>query len=664
MRFKRLCLNNVGVFRGEHELVLDSEDACRPITLIGGMNGCGKTTLLESILLAFYGKLSPAVKESNHSYDDYLRNLITRGTDGGSSIEILFRYCDNRGDRLYHVTRGWAIKGKSVRERVDVTVDGCYDKLLSKHWSEAADQFLPSRLAGLFFFDGERIESLADPSKSPALISSAINSLLGVDLVEQLEADLDILERRRSKSIQPPEEQARIAQLEDEILALEKERNRVVQELAACSDPLRRAQNALDISEETLRERGGDVAKSRDSYSKRLAVTEAELASIQQQMQVLAAGPLPLVMVRSDLEKLFDIGTASIDRSDNLRIGHVVQERDKKLLARLDESGLSKTGLQTVRKVLAELTASLDDSEQLAGIGQDLTRDALHRIQQLLTTEIDDAVAQAKSLLAKHDELLETQVECQRLLAAAPDEDSIKPLVESVRSCLKEVSQFETKQKKLQNRSEELDRALEASRISRDKFMRDHRILGAEHADAARFVEHASRAREKLKVFREALVQKHIGRLEGLILEGYRSLLRKDSLVAAIKIDPKTAQLELCSASGHVIAADRISAGERQLLATAILWGLARASGRPLPVIIDTPLGRLDSDHRQNFVNSYLPFASHQTFILSTDEEIDEGHYKALKPYLAHEFVLEHDDRLESTEIKSGYFSAETSHAN
>jgi DNA sulfur modification protein DndD len=91
-------------------------------------------------------------------------------------------------------------------------------------------------------------------------------------------------------------------------------------------------------------------------------------------------------------------------------------------------------------------------------------------------------------------------------------------------------------------------------------------------------------------------------------------------------------------------------------LATSILWGLAKASGRPLPTIIDTPLGRLDSSHRRHLLERYFPVASHQVILLSTDKEIDETSLKHLQPFVGREYQLMFNESSRSTEIIKGYF--------
>ena len=93
-------------------------------------------------------------------------------------------------------------------------------------------------------------------------------------------------------------------------------------------------------------------------------------------------------------------------------------------------------------------------------------------------------------------------------------------------------------------------------------------------------------------------------------------------------------------------------------MAISFLWGLARVSGRRLPVAIDTPLGRLDSSHRQNLVERYFPSASHQVILLSTDTEVGKSEVENLRNLeaIAHEYLLEYDSKLNQTNIKQNYF--------
>ena len=143
------------------------------------------------------------------------------------------------------------------------------------------------------------------------------------------------------------------------------------------------------------------------------------------------------------------------------------------------------------------------------------------------------------------------------------------------------------------------------------------------------------------------------------MLDSFRQLVRKPTLVTALRIDPQTFTLELRGGDGRILTSERLSAGERQLLAIAMLWGLARASGRPLPMVIDTPLGRLDAEQRSRLVSRYFPHASHQVMLLSTDEEITREHYRALRPAIGRSYRLRYDETERRTIVEPGYFANE-----
>ena len=102
-------------------------------------------------------------------------------------------------------------------------------------------------------------------------------------------------------------------------------------------------------------------------------------------------------------------------------------------------------------------------------------------------------------------------------------------------------------------------------------------------------------------------------------------------MVEQIHIDPESFAVRIFDDAGRAIAKRRLSEGEKQIFAIAVLWGLGRASARSLPAIIDTPMARLDVKHRNHLVQRYFPNASHQVIILSTDTEVDRQYYDVLR---------------------------------
>ena len=160
---------------------------------------------------------------------------------------------------------------------------------------------------------------------------------------------------------------------------------------------------------------------------------------------------------------------------------------------------------------------------------------------------------------------------------------------------------------------------------------------------------------EVLDIYAENLRSSKIKVLENEIFECLDTLLHKENFVEKVSIDKETFEVKLFKGDDDEITKDMLSKGELQMYATAIVWGLAKTSGRPLPFIIDTPLARLDEEHRTSLVEEFYP-ERHQTIILSTDSEINYEYYKKLEPYISNSYVIQYDSGEGKTVIQNGYF--------
>ena len=138
--------------------------------------------------------------------------------------------------------------------------------------------------------------------------------------------------------------------------------------------------------------------------------------------------------------------------------------------------------------------------------------------------------------------------------------------------------------------------------------------------------------------------------------EYQRQLDEKDSLVSEIKIDPTTLDVTILDLDGNELLKSQLSAGEQQMFAVAIVWALALTSGYKAPVIIDTPMARLDSSHRANFVTKYLPAASSQVMVLSTDEEVYGRYLDLVRDNVVDYYTLLYREEEQCTSIVHGYF--------
>ncbi|MFT3868428.1 MAG: AAA family ATPase [Nibricoccus sp.] len=164
MIIRKLRLENFGVYAGVHEIDLSPTSREKPIVLFGGLNGGGKTTLLDAIQLALFGKLSRCSTRGNLAYDEFLRRSISHGAlpGEGGSVSLEIRQTFDAQTHEFIITRRWVPTGKSISETLTVLRDNVSDLDLAENWLEHVDQFVPVGLAELFFFDGEQIARLAE----------------------------------------------------------------------------------------------------------------------------------------------------------------------------------------------------------------------------------------------------------------------------------------------------------------------------------------------------------------------------------------------------------------------------------------------------------------------------------------------------------------------
>jgi DNA sulfur modification protein DndD len=278
------------------------------------------------------------------------------------------------------------------------------------------------------------------------------------------------------------------------------------------------------------------------------------------------------------------------------------------------------------------------------------------QIQSLLKLELPQVGKELQRLETQIQRLREEIEKRDRSLASVPDEEALAKLQG-------EIARMERELVKLQEEIREKKEALQTAQFdltlrqrAHEKEMRKHVDQWEGGAHDQRIVERVPKLQQTLEAFRKAVISRHVGSLEHAIYESFQHLIRKPELLASIQICPETLQLTIRDSQDRSLPFQILSAGERQLLATAILWGLAKVSGRPVPMVIDTPLGRLDSYHRTHIVQRYFPHASHQVILLSTDEEIVGKYEEALRPSIGKAYTLAFDSSQRSSAISNNYF--------
>jgi len=656
MILDRIVVENFGVYGGRNEAVLTPPDPRRPITLFGGNNGAGKTTLLKALFLAFYGKRAPLADRNGKSYEEYLKECIHTEANPhlGARVEVHFRKLEEGRECAFRVSRHWWISPKGVEERLEV-YDGLLElsDVLSKSWDEFIEDYLPARIANLFFFDGEQIKNLADPESAAQLLRTAVQSLLGLEIVERLSADLIVLERRKRQAAKSDPERRRLEEMQREIQRLEELHQAATLENGEAQTRLDRTHKELDEAEDRYVTEGGGMLEQRGALKEDQAGLVAKLREAEASLRELAAGALPFSLATDLLEDVEQQMAAELEAGQSRAQLALLATRDEAMLGYLKRQKSATEILQGLRKWMVHDRAcreSTAEAEPILGA----TPEELNEIRAVCSI-LPGLQEQSERLTAKVRQIQQELDAVDRRLAQVPNDEAIRGLHETITRCREKVRAAESDQSVCSDKCSQLFRELSAKRASYGRELEKN----ADAEDAAdsdrRILIHSARVRETLQAFHTAAIARRVGQLEHLICESFGHLIRKPDFVSAIKIDPETFEVHLYDPRKREMPMSRLSAGESQLLATAMLWGLARASGRVVPTLIDTPLGRLDSSHRRHLVERYFPRAAHQVILLSTDEEINQCHLDRLRPFVGNTYRLDYDPATRATQIQEGY---------
>lgn len=660
MILNQLTLNNFCVYRGEQVVDLRPEERYgknRPIVLFGGINGGGKTTILDAIQLVLYGNRATCSKKSEKSYEQFLRESINRGVPAsqGASIGLSFQYASDGQQNTFEVLRQWSMKGTKVKETVVVKKNGETDRWLSENWAQQVEDLLPQGISQLCFFDAEKIRFLAEDETSNATLGSAIKALLGLDLAERLIADASVLESRIAKRARPSAEKTELEQVENSLSEKSLEISRLVQEAAELKNFRDAAKNRLDDAEQIFESVGGKHWAKRQSRQQELAAAEGHLKAVNAQLAEFAASELPLAMVSNLLLSLQQRVARSKESKQSALVLDLLTKRDTKLLQALKRAKVPAQPLELVRKFLEEdrksRSASVHDANDI-----DLSGNGMAQLQNLSAATIKNKRDAVAGVIATARRVSHDIEDLQRALTATPKEASIKEAAEALKVASQKFALIEQQLEKLHT-------LLETARQTRTSIEEQAKRLRKKFADEAianeedlRLLQLLGKTQVTMRVFLQRATENKIGRLAEYVTESFRFLLRKKALVSRVVIDPASFAIELEDANGVRISKQQLSEGEKQIFAISVLWGLSRASARPLPAVIDTPMGRLDAEHRGALLERYFPNASHQVVILSTDTEIEENAFERLQSSIARTYHLDYNDADKCTTATEGYF--------
>lgn len=659
MILQSIRLMNFGLYKGTHEINF-TPNAQKPVTLIGGLNGRGKTTLLDAITLGLYGRRAlKYLQDERIRYGAYLQNHINKNATFGSVTSITITLADSEQAKdVITICRSWEKPLKGEPEEVlTAQRNGLSDEYLSQNWDYFVEEILPLNISRFFFFDNEKIAQIAD-DESFESVKDSIRSLLGLTTIDQLITDLGKLTKKVASNKGNEESNKMLAEinfLQTKIEECDQQAKEAFDEAGHYVSLIQKARSQFEEEQEKFWKAGGNLGMERNQLKDELASLETEFQHNNEKANSMVIdSATPLLCCKPLLDQLRIREKESERNRIRALSGTVITD----LIERLNSiTGYSVTFAEEARRFLQQekdsLTAGIEGSNE-----NKLSDEAAQLLSDLLAT-FPLKVEEANRLLEQIRVVRERTVQIESHLAREVNDQEAQTIWSHMMELNESINQYEVNKRMADEKRQRIEREREMYLFRRQKLLNNTMEMKKAQGEAERVSRYSQMVIQTMDSFKEKLTVKRVHDLSERILACFQSMVGKTSMIQKIEIDPKTLDLKLIDFKNKELLKSQLSAGEKQLFAVSIIWGLAQCSGYEMPVVIDTPLGRLDSIHRQNFVEGYLPHAGRQVVVLSTDEEINGKYLDSISPFVNAFYMLVYDEEERSSSIQPGYFGGD-----
>lgn len=658
MYFTKVELQNFGIYKGTHEMCLSNNIGNRNITLVGGLNGRGKTTFHDAILIALYGKQAlKYIQEKARSYDKLLLDHINKHAKNEETY-VAVSICLDDGTNI-RVKRVWSAKGKKLEQETVVEKNGAIDKYLGESWSYYIEEILPFGIARFFFFNNEKITQLADDT-SFEQIKNSIKSAIGVSTIEKAIEHADEVIRRKKSALaafEHSEENVGYQEVEKQIEDID---TRLAEATKQANELERRCETlaaTLEAKEKEFWSSGGDLSRNRDAIKSEMQKISSEVDRVHEEiMQLAVDASTPLFLCRNLVSQSYNVELSSQQSEAKLYSDRIIVNLHQQIMDRLSDCGLNPADLDAVKHIINDVLVGHLPEEGTAEPAKNMSATSMLLYQRLIA-EVFQKITQRIKTLVNHVDAHESELmSLDAHLGAADEKTLAMQLFDALKSIEAEKAIADSTYQKNLDQIESLKHQRDVLVAKRIQLIKT--IAEKEHSndDNARIVKYAAMSIEVLNEFKVRLQREKVAKLSSTATHCFRELVQKESLVSEIRIDSATLDVTILDFDGNELLKSQLSAGEQQMFAVAIVWALALTSGYKAPVIIDTPMARLDSSHRANFVTKYLPAASSQVMVLSTDEEVYGRYLDLIRDNVVDYYTLLYREEEQCTSIVHGYF--------
>lgn len=641
MKIKKIKLYNIGPYRSEESVFDIDTKKDKNIILIGGKNGAGKTTLLNSIKIGLFGAYAYGLKTTGNLYYNSLNKMFnyveSRKKASYYSIEIEFSLIENYIENTYTFIREWKKESSSITEtlivkRNNITLDAEeMEKIQTK-----LKEIMPPAVIDTMLFDGEKIAQIIDDNKIAEYLKEIISVNFNLNIFEKMDDDVNFyIEKEKTRKVFSADEINLIEYRNKYQEAKKNQKN--------LTDVLEKYQKTEQEQKFKLK----NLMKKFENYG---GLDEKSKFAIRSSLEMLENTRKDnLATIKSFLED--DVAFyLNVDKIKNIKLE--IQKEKPKILLHYANEIASLLGEKSVEQIKKELT-------KLAGteIGT-IKYHSTPRLNKLIDEFFDRyeklSVSDLKSILKNSREDLNNTKVYKQIIGKNENANS-----KDLQGLLKEIKSLEVSLEDLKNKIKNLEKDIKkATADVSSTFIEletvEKKIDSERKEDNSFYI-----ARKLLKIseeYKKKQTVNYLKKISNLAVKKFEEINKKNDYITKIMINKDSYEISLFDIKGIEKDITILSAGEKQLLISAIVWSVFKLADRNNVFIFDTPLARLDKENRALFVEKVLCTISDQVLILSTDEEIVGDLYNIVKSHISRSYMLINDVQEGKTVIKEAYF--------
>lgn len=666
MIIERLTLNNFGIFRGEHQIDLTPTTE-QNIILIGGQNGAGKTTLLQAFKIALYGPKAHGLRNAqNKTYldtmQDYLNFYAAQEEDKRFGVSIDFTLREKGILQKISFNRSWRF-GKTGRFEELFTVTQNHS-ILSNAKATDLQEYLyrlcPPTLFDFLFFDGEEIDQLISPNHLEDSLRHSALLLFNLDLFQTLQEDLVSYRKKFISSSEMSQEEFILEELKQNKFKKFHNFNTISGQIDETCLQISKLSDQLRQQEKEFHDFGGLLANEREETQRQIRELELRKEHLQDKIRSFTADTLPFLLANP----LLTATTTSIANEESFTFWTEMKQTvtDSTLtqqlataLAPFLQQGTSPSILNATLRNTIQQHAETKLPTNTLGFSRFLSVEDREQLKRLQRKTNAYPAEEIELIFDETNQILATIQSLRLKIETASKNDALSALLTEISNNNKTLASLQHRQQDLTQEklllSDELltlDKSIDQQRLQLRHTLKEDHVRNMQLG-----------VHDVIDLFINNLMEKKSAGLSAHFATMFDALIRKDDMVHRVEILPDLSRIRFFNKADLEISRHILSAGERQIFVLSLIWSLLKVSGRELPLICDSLLGRLDRSHKANILHEFLPKAGRQVIVLTTDTEIDAATAESILPYTATTHTIQYDPGQRSSCIQPGYFSSQ-----